>query len=129
MTTRFIPAQGDAAQPAGENGLEYFRNALNEQRQFRIEQLRELDAASNAAHLTDASLSEVSAALRIAARRALAEVDAALGRMAMGEYGICQGCGGDIALARLEIVPMAALCMSCQRLTETNLPEADTGRT
>ena len=88
MTTRFIPAQGDAAQPAGENSLEYFRNALNEQRQFRMEQLRELDAASAAAHLTDPSLSEVSVALRTAARRALAEVDAALGRMAIGEYGI-----------------------------------------
>src|SRR6059058_2078947 len=113
MTTRFIPAAGDAAQPAGENSLEYFRNALNEQRQFRIEQLQELDAAQ----LTDRSLSEVSAALRTAARRALAEVDAALGRLAIGEYGICQSCGGDIALARLEIVPMAALCMDCQRLT------------
>jgi RNA polymerase-binding transcription factor DksA len=129
MTTRFIPAPGDAAQPAGENSLEYFRNALNEQRQFRMEQLRELDAASHAAHLTDPSLNEVSAALRIAARRALAEVDAALGRMAFGEYGICQSCGGDIAFARLEIVPMAALCMSCQRLTETSHPGADTGRT
>jgi RNA polymerase-binding transcription factor DksA len=125
MTTRFIPAQGDAAQPAGENSLEYFRNALNEQRQFRIEQLQELDAAQ----LTDPSLSEVSAALRTAARRALAEVDAALGRMAIGEYGICQNCGGDIAIARLEIVPMAALCMSCQRVTETSPPEADTGAT
>ncbi|HJQ01690.1 MAG TPA: TraR/DksA C4-type zinc finger protein [Jatrophihabitans sp.] len=129
MTTRFIPAPGDAARPAGESGLEYFRNALNEQRQFRMEQLRELDAASNAAHLTDPSRNEVLAALRTAARRALAEVDAALGRMALDEYGICQGCGGDITLARLEIVPMAALCMSCQRLTETGPPGADTGRT
>jgi RNA polymerase-binding protein DksA len=123
MTTRFIPAPGDAARPADENSLECFRTALNEQRQFRIEQLRDLDAASTAAHLANASLSEVSAALRTAARSALAEVDAALGRMAIGEYGICQDCGGDIALARLEIVPMAALCMDCQRRSETPSPD------
>lgn len=121
---RFIPAPGDAAQPAGEQSLEYLRSALLEQRQFRTEQLRELDAASTDHH-TDAPLEEVTAALRTAARTALAEVDAALNRMEFGEYGICQDCGGDIALARLEIVPMAALCMPCQRLSETGQPEAD----
>lgn len=123
MTTRFIPAPGDAAQPAGEN-LDYLRTALLEQREFRIEQLHELDAASSTEHPTDATLEEVTAALRTAARTALAEVDAALSRMEFGEYGICQDCGADIALARLEIVPMAALCMPCQRLSETGQPEA-----
>jgi len=122
---RFIPAPGDAARPAGEQNMDYLRTALLEQRQFRIEQLRELDAASSTEHPADATLEEVSAALRTAARTALAEVDAALGRMDIGEYGICQDCGADIALARLEIVPMAALCMPCQRLSETGLPEAD----
>ena len=121
---RFIPAPGDAARPAGEQNMDYLRTALLEQRQFRIEQLRELDAASSTEHPADATLEEVSAALRTAARTALAEVDAALGRMDIGEYGICQDCGADIALARLEIVPMAALCMPCQRLSETGLPEA-----
>jgi RNA polymerase-binding transcription factor DksA len=127
MTTRFIPAQGDAAQPAGEHNLEYLRTALLEQRQFRIEQLRELDATSTGGQLADLSLSEVSAALRAAARSALAEVDAALGRMQIGEYGICQDCGADIALARLEIVPMTALCMPCQRQSETGPSEVDGG--
>ena len=123
---RFIPAPGDAAQPAGEQNLDYLRTALLEQRQFRIEQLRELDAASSTEHPADATLEEVTAALRTAARTALAEVDAALGRMEIGEYGICQDCGADIALARLEIVPMAALCMPCQRVSETGQPAADT---
>ena len=120
----FTPAPGDAAQPAGEQNLDYLRTALLEQRQFRIEQLRELDAASSTEHPADATLEEVSAALRTAARTALAEVDAALGRMDIGEYGICQDCGADIALARLEIVPMAALCMPCQRRSETGQPES-----
>ncbi len=125
MTTRFIPAAGDAAQPAGEQNLDELRTALLEQRQFRIEQLRELDLLSNTEHPADASLEEVTTALRTAARTALAEVDAALGRMEIGEYGICQDCGADIALARLEIVPMTARCMPCQRLSETEAPDAD----
>jgi DnaK suppressor protein len=45
--------------------------------------------------------------------------------MQIGEYGICQDCGADIALARLEIVPMTALCMPCQRLSEIGRSEAD----
>ncbi|MEO9239753.1 MAG: TraR/DksA C4-type zinc finger protein, partial [Jatrophihabitantaceae bacterium] len=72
-----------------------------------------------AADHQDGPLSEVSAALRVAARAALAEVEAAISRMAIGEYGICQHCGGDIAIERLEIVPMAALCMDCQRAEES----------
>ena len=87
--------------------------------------LRELDIVSNTEHPTDATLEEVTAALRTAARTALAEVDAALGRMEIGEYGICQDCGADIALARLEIVPMTARCMPCQRLNEAGAPDAD----
>jgi DnaK suppressor protein len=125
MTTRFIPAPGDAAQPAGEHNLADLRTALLEQRQFRIEQLRELDAVSSIEHPADATLEEVTAALRAAARTALAEVDAALGRMEIGEYGICQDCGADIALARLEIVPMTARCMPCQRLSEAEPPDVD----
>jgi RNA polymerase-binding transcription factor DksA len=125
MTTRFIPAPGDAAQPAGEHNWDELRTALLEQRQFRIEQLRELDIVSSTEHPADATLEEVTATLRTAARTALAEVDAALGRMAIGEYGICQDCGADIALARLEIVPMTARCMPCQRLSETEAPDAD----
>jgi len=121
----FTPAPGDAAQPAGEQNLDYLRTALLEQRQFRIEQLRELEVASSTERLTDSSLEEISAALRTAALTALAEVDAALGRMEIGEYGICQDCGADIALARLEIVPMTALCMPCQRLSEIGQPKAD----
>jgi RNA polymerase-binding protein DksA len=125
MTTRFIPAPGDAAQPAGEQNWDELRTALLEQRQFRIEQLRELDTVSSTEHPADATLEEVTATLRTAARTALAEVDAALGRMEIGEYGICQDCGADIALARLEIVPMTARCMPCQRLSETEAPDVD----
>ncbi len=42
-----------------------------------------------------------------------AEVDAALGRLADGTYGVCTGCGGPIAPARLEARPAARECIAC----------------
>lgn len=43
----------------------------------------------------------------------LAEVDAALGRLADGTYGVCTRCGGPIAPARLEARPAAGECIAC----------------
>jgi DnaK suppressor protein len=43
----------------------------------------------------------------------LAEIDAALGRVAAGTYGTCTVCGRPIAPARLEARPAAATCVTC----------------
>ncbi|MDQ2837409.1 MAG: TraR/DksA C4-type zinc finger protein [Actinomycetota bacterium] len=133
MTTRFIPnARGstqlaELTQLTEEHAMENFRRALHEQRQFRIEQLRELagTAGPTTGRPTDDTtgpLREVAAELRSGALTALAEVDAALERLALGTYGRCQRCSKEIARERLEIVPMAALCMDCQRDAETPDP-------
>ena len=54
-------------------------------------------------------------ALLEAARRRLAEADAALGRRAEGRYGVCESCGGPIAAARLSVRPAARTCIACAR--------------
>ena len=43
----------------------------------------------------------------------VAEIDAAVGRMDAGTYGLCTNCGRDIALGRLQVRPQAAHCISC----------------
>jgi RNA polymerase-binding protein DksA len=43
----------------------------------------------------------------------LAEVEAAIARLAAGTYGICEQCGQPIATARLEARPTARTCMDC----------------
>lgn len=43
----------------------------------------------------------------------LRAIDAALARIDSGDYGYCAKCGEEIAPARLEAVPTAALCVSC----------------
>jgi|APSaa5957512535_1039671.scaffolds.fasta_scaffold286984_2 DnaK suppressor protein len=45
-------------------------------------------------------------------------VSAALAKFAEGEYGYCESCGDDIALARLEVNPEAPCCFACQSQQE-----------
>jgi DnaK suppressor protein len=47
------------------------------------------------------------------ARHQLEEIDAALDRLAAGEYGVCERCRQEIPPARLEARPVARLCVSC----------------
>ena len=47
------------------------------------------------------------------ARAVLAEIDAAEARLAVGTYGLCEGCGRPIAPARLEVRPTARACVAC----------------
>ena len=44
-----------------------------------------------------------------------AEVVAALERMGEGTYGICEQCGREIALERLDALPSTRLCVSCKQ--------------
>ncbi|NYI47038.1 RNA polymerase-binding transcription factor DksA [Nocardioides aromaticivorans] len=53
------------------------------------------------------------AALGAQVRERLAEVDAALERLAAGTYGVCEVCGQPIAEGRLEVRPTARTCVGC----------------
>jgi DnaK suppressor protein len=46
-------------------------------------------------------------------RRELAEIDAALARIAEGRYGTCLSCGGPMGLQRLRAIPEARYCVGC----------------
>ena len=48
----------------------------------------------------------------------LAELEQRQERIADGTYGECVRCGEDIAPARLEARPEAALCIDCARSNE-----------
>jgi RNA polymerase-binding transcription factor len=55
------------------------------------------------------------AALAQAARERLADIDAALARLADGSYGACQTCGQPIGAERLAARPAARTCIGCTR--------------
>jgi DnaK suppressor protein len=59
----------------------------------------------------------------------IAEIDAALRRIAEDTYGICEGCRESIAEARLQALPATRFCVACAQAQETPLvsppPEED----
>lgn len=48
----------------------------------------------------------------------LAQIDAALARVAAGTYGVCAQCGNAIPGERLEAMPQVTLCVACQAKAE-----------
>jgi DnaK suppressor protein len=53
------------------------------------------------------------AALLSQARQHLAEIDAAMARLAEGSYGVCAGCGQPVGAARLAARPVTTTCIAC----------------
>ena len=46
--------------------------------------------------------------------RQLRQVESALDRLDLGEYGTCADCGAAISSKRLQAVPWASYCVDCQ---------------
>jgi len=67
---------------------------------------------------TDAMEREKTFLFASAEGRLLYSVTEALRRLYRNEYGVCQTCGKDIGKARLEAIPHASLCVSCQEKQE-----------
>jgi len=95
------------------DNLDLLRRTLEEQYELHTNQLTELAVAD-----CDADDSGSDPYTRIAlitsSRRALSEIAHALRRMAQGTYGLCERCETAIPAQRLEVLPHARLCASCQ---------------
>ena len=48
----------------------------------------------------------------------LAEIDGALARLDSGSYGTCADCSNQIPPRRLEALPFATLCVTCQSVAD-----------
>ena len=69
-------------------------------------------------HASDVLAREVDDTLEDNAEDIVAEIDAALERIAAGSYGTCARCGATIPEERLEAIPYATLCLDCRRREE-----------
>ena len=56
--------------------------------------------------------------LRERERFLLVKIDEALERINSGEFGVCESCGSDISLKRLEARPVTTLCIDCKTRAE-----------
>jgi len=97
------------------------RDALRKALAGDLSLLRELNAQTSG-DMVDAALDsvqdEISSQLAEVESRELARIEYALERMREGEFGICEGCGINIPLARLQALPYAIFCIKCQREAE-----------
>lgn len=66
----------------------------------------------------DSAQDEINSQLAEVESRELASIDNALERMRTGQFGICEGCGEKIPVARLNALPYATTCIECQREAE-----------
>lgn len=73
-------------------------------------------------HLADSAsetyMRELDGGLEENAEHLLAEIEAALGRIEDGTYGLCVDCGRPIDENRLDAVPYATLCIDDKRARE-----------
>lgn len=106
--------------PHDDHSHETRKAALLARRAELTGELREIEDALDAPQPTDwedrAAERQGDEVLEAKGHHDLAElraIDAALGRIEDGSYGICVRCGDDIAPERLEAVPTAPLCRSC----------------
>jgi DnaK suppressor protein len=104
--------------------LDKFRKLLQSQRGQLMENARR--ALAGDIHLDpddfpdemDAASSEINLAflgrLRERERRLIAKIDEALAKIDNNEYGLCESCGEEIGIKRLEARPVAELCIDCK---------------
>jgi hypothetical protein len=55
-------------------------------------------------------------------------IDAALGRLERGDFGICAECGEAIPVKRLEAIPWAAYCGPCQEQVDDRASDLNQGQ-
>ena len=105
-----------------EPGIDFRAQLLTEQTML-VGQLRELGFGNESETGLDydanfADTSQVTAergeteALVAELRTALREIEAAIGRLEAGTYGICERCGNPIEPARLEALPATRFCIA-----------------
>jgi DnaK suppressor protein len=121
------------------------RDALRKALAGDLSLLQELRAQTGG-DVVDAALDsvqdEISSQLAEVESRELARIENALARMREGQFGLCEACGCNIPMARLNALPYATSCIKCQReaereggfgpgdmdwsrLLDANTPEAD----
>ncbi|RMG04618.1 MAG: TraR/DksA family transcriptional regulator [Planctomycetota bacterium] len=93
------------------------RDALRKALQGDLSQLSTLrsEASGDVVDFAlDSVQDEISSQLAEVESRELDRIENALEKMNSGEYGVCEGCGCNIPLARLQALPYATLCVKCQ---------------
>jgi DnaK suppressor protein len=106
--------------------VEHFRTLLNQRiAELRLEAgkaVETMDEDGNFPDPTDRASMESNRnsmlRMRDRERKLIFKIQEALQRLEDGEYGICEECGEDIAIDRLNARPVTTLCIDCKSTQE-----------
>jgi DnaK suppressor protein len=102
----------------------FLKNMLLDRRNSVLERVRRLAAAWQELEEPAIELEEEAQKASIAkpydkldenGKIEIEQIDLALIKMSIGDYGICESCGDDIAPRRLQAIPWTRLCVDCAR--------------
>jgi len=95
-----------------ERYLEFHRAEIHESLKSNL--VADLDAESTG----NSSCGSTTRILKECLLRRREEIESALARIREGSYGNCAGCGNEIGLQRLKVIPWAQFCIPCQEESE-----------
>lgn len=101
--------------------LEIKKKLLQQKQQILIDagiMLSNLPAESNLSEIGDIASQEIDRSfllrLRDRERKLLKKIEKTLEKINNGIYGICEACGAEIPIERLEARPVTDLCIECK---------------
>ena len=62
---------------------------------------------------TERESDEVLESMGVSGQQEIRQIEAALDRIADGEYGFCVKCGAEISQERLDVLPQTPFCRNC----------------
>ena len=110
-----------------EKELDFFKELLNAQLEELLKQAgysvadmrREIESCAD---FTDMASFEIDRTFKLRIRdresRLIKKIRSALERIEEGVFGICESCGEEISLKRLEARPVTTLCIKCKTRQE-----------
>jgi len=84
-----------------------------------LQALREQASGDVVDFALDSAQDELNSQLAEVESRELKQIELAISKIAEGTYGLCEFCQKSIPLARLQALPYAANCITCQTKVET----------
>lgn len=99
--------------------IQHFERYLEFHREQILEHLKSnLVTDSDAESTWNSKCGSTTRILKECLLRRRDEIESALVRMREGTYGNCAGCGKEIGLQRLQVIPWAQFCIPCQEESE-----------
>jgi len=111
-----------------ESELKYFKEILEGRKEQilknirgvneELNQLSTLELNDEGDHASVDNSSMVESAIVQQQEQELREINVVLGKIAIGDYGICEMCEDPIGFQRLKVKPHAIYCIDCREIVE-----------